>query len=65
MAFEKDAGAVRVGLEHEAGAAGAEFGVARDEIVGAYAEKIGDGVDFFFVDPDEARPTASIAAALA
>jgi hypothetical protein len=64
-AFEEDAGAVWVGFEHEAGAAGAEIGVLRDEFVTGEVEKIGDGGDFLFVDAYEARPAATVAAALA
>jgi hypothetical protein len=65
QAFEEAAGAVRVGFEHEAGAAGAEFGVLLDEFGGGEMEKVGDGGDFVFINPHEARPAAAIAAALA
>ncbi len=61
-AFEKNAGSVRVGFKHEAGAAGAEFGVLRDELGGGELEKGGDGVDFVVVEADEARPAAAVAA---
>ena len=64
-AFEENAGAVGVGLQHEAGAAGAELGVLRDEFVGRHVEMFGDGGDFFFIEADEAGPAAAVAAALA
>ncbi len=64
-AFEEDAGVIRVGFKHEAGAAGAELGVLCDELGGGEMEETGDGVDFAFIDADEARPAAAVAAALA
>jgi hypothetical protein len=64
-AFEEDAGAVGVGFKHEAGAAGAEFGVLRDEFGRGEMEEIGDGVDLAFIDADKPRPAAAVAAALA
>ena len=64
-ALEEDAGAVRVGLQHETRAAGAELGVLRDEFGGGELEEGGDGVDFVVVEADEARPAATVAAALA
>ena len=63
-AFEEDAGAVRGGFKHKAGAAGAEFGVLRDEFGRGEMEEIGDGVDFAFIDADKSRPAAAVAAAL-
>ncbi len=64
-AFEENARAVRVGFEHKAGAAGAEFGVLRNELGGGEMKEIGDGVDFVFVEADKSWPAAAVAAALA
>ena len=64
-ALEKYAGSVRAGFQHEARAAGAEFGVLFDEFGGGELEKGGDGVDFLVIEADEARPAAAVAAALA
>ena len=36
-----------------------------DEFARTYAEKIGDGADFVFINAHETRPAAAVAAALA
>jgi hypothetical protein len=64
-AFEKNARAVRFGFEHQAGAAGAEFGVLRDEFGRGELEEGGDGIYFLFIEADEAGPAATVAAPLA